>query len=92
MIEVRLYSGLRGYAPRQDPRSDSVVRLLRRRGDTLERLLSRLGIAPREVGLVVLDGVFVPFDELRRPVKDESRVALFPADHAALFTCGILRP
>jgi len=44
-------------------------------GESVRDLLARLGIPPKEVKIVMLNGLAAPLDA---PVKDGDRVAFFP--------------
>ncbi|MBM4464087.1 MAG: hypothetical protein FJ014_00720 [Chloroflexi bacterium] len=83
MIEIHLYGKLRRFANEQHPASDSIVYVPGQEGDTIQRLLERLGIPIEEVG----SNVFLnwQYSALTRRVKDGDRLAVFPDDMQLLY-------
>lgn len=83
MIEIHLYGKLRRFADEQHPASDSVVHAPVQEGDTIQRVLERLGIPMEEVG----SNVFLnwQYSALMRKVKDGDRLAVFPDDMQLLY-------
>jgi hypothetical protein len=83
MIEIHLYGKLRRFANEQDPTSDSVVHVPVREGDTIHKVLERLGIPIEEVG----SNIFLnwQYSALIREVKDGDRLAVFPDDMQLLY-------
>lgn len=83
MIEVHLYGKLRRFAEDPDPTSDSIVRVPVMEGDTIGRILERIGIPLEEVGSnVFLNG---EYSGLNRPVKSGDRLGVFPDDMQLLY-------
>lgn len=60
MIEVRLFGDLRRYAGGSKAASDTIVRLPAGEGETVGRVLARMGIDPVEVSHVFLNGRLLP--------------------------------
>ena len=83
MIEIHLYGKLRRFADEQHPASDSVVHVSVREGDTIQKVLERLGIPMEEVG----SNIFLnwQYSALTRKVKDGDRLAVFPDDMQLLY-------
>jgi molybdopterin converting factor small subunit len=83
MIEIHLYGKLRRFADAQDATSDSVVHMPMREGDTIQRVLERLGVPMEEVG----SNVFLnrQYSALTRKVRDGDRLAVFPDDMQLLY-------
>jgi len=83
MIEIHLYGRLRRFADEQDPARDSVVHLPVQEGDTIQKVLERLGIPIEEVG----SNIFLnwQYSALTRAVKDGDRLAVFPDDMQLLY-------
>jgi len=84
MIEIHLYGKLRRFAKDQDPISDSVVHVsVQEEGNTIQRVLERLGIPMEEVG----SNIFLnwQYSALTRKVKDGDRLAVFPDDMQLLY-------
>ena len=82
MVELHLYGKLRRFAPQQDITGDSVVQVPFREGDTIETVLSRLGVPLQETSNLFING------ELCAPSKalqDGQRVGVFPDDMALLY-------
>lgn len=83
MIEVHVYGKLRRFAEDSDPRSDSIVHVPVMTGDTIGRILERIGIPPEEIGSnVFLNG---EYSGLNRPVKAGERLGVFPDDMQLLY-------
>ena len=83
MIEVHLYGKLRRFAEDPDPKSDSIVRVAVAEGDTIGRILERIGIPPEELGKnIFLNG---EYSGLSRPVKPGDRLGVFPDDMQLLY-------
>ncbi len=83
MIEIHLYGKLRRFADDRRPASDSVVQAPVQEGDTIQRVLERLGVPMGEVG----SNVFLNwrYSALMRKVKDGDRLAVFPDDMQLLY-------
>jgi len=83
MIEVHLYGKLRRFAADSDPRSESVVALPYRDGETVRTIVERLGIPATELG----SNLFVSgrYADLDTPVEDGDRLGLFPDDMSLLY-------
>jgi hypothetical protein len=60
VIEVRLFGSLRSYAGNSRAASDAIVRLPAGEGETVGRVLARMGIDPGEVSHVFLNGRLLP--------------------------------
>ena len=83
MIEVHLYGKLRRFAEDPDPTSDTIVQAEAVPGDTIGRILERIGISLDEVGSnVFLNG---EYSGLNRPVKPGDRLGVFPDDMQLLY-------
>ena len=83
MIEVHLYGKLRRFAEDPDPTSDTIVRVPVTEGDTIGRILERIGISLEEVGSnVFLNG---EYSGLNRPVNPGDRLGVFPDDMQLLY-------
>ena len=82
-IEIHLYGKLRRFAKHQDPTGDSVVHMPVQEGDTIRRVLERLGVPMEEVG----SNIFLnwQYSALTRNVKDGDRLAVFPDDMQLLY-------
>jgi len=83
MIEIHLYGKLRRFAENQDPTGYSVVLMPVQEGDTIQRVLERLGVPMDEVG----SNIFLnwQYSALTRKVKDGDRLAVFPDDMQLLY-------
>lgn len=83
VVEVHLYGKLRRFAAEQDPAGLSVVYVQVQDGDTIQRLLERLGIPLEEVG----SNIFLnwQYSALSRRVRDGDRLAVFPDDMQLLY-------
>ncbi|MBC8263201.1 MAG: hypothetical protein H8E47_03650 [Anaerolineales bacterium] len=83
MIEIHLYGKLRRFADDRHPASDSVVHAPVQEGDTIQRVLERLGVPIEEIG----SNVFLnwQYSALTREVKDGDRLAVFPDDMQLLY-------
>ena len=83
MLEIHLYGKLRRFAPDQDPAGYSIVRMHVEEGDTIQRVLERLGVPIEEVG----SNIFLnwQYSALARPVSDGGRLAVFPDDMQLLY-------
>jgi len=83
MTHVHLYGKLRRFAEDQDARSDSIVSVPWRAGDTAEAIVERLGIPIEELGSnLFLNGRYAV---LESPVADGDRLGLFPDDMQLLY-------
>ncbi len=83
MIEVHLYGKLRRFAKEQDPTGDSVVHVPVQEGDTIQKVLERLGVPMEEIG----SNIFLnrQYSALTRKVRDGDRLAVFPDDMQLLY-------
>lgn len=83
VIEIHLYGKLRRFAPKQHPDDLSVVHVPVQEGDTIGRVLERLGIPLEEVG----SNIFLnwQYSALSRRVRDGDRLAVFPDDMQLLY-------
>ncbi|MEI6171793.1 MAG: hypothetical protein WCQ45_04870 [bacterium] len=78
MLHVHLYGKLRHFAANADPRSESIVDVPYRPGDTMGSVIARIGISVKELGTnLFVDGRYA---DLSSPVEDEARLGLFPDD------------
>ena len=76
MIEVHLYGKLRKYADQKSPLQESVVLTKVLKGDTIQSIVTRLGISLNELSSTIfLNG---EYSGLNRKVKDNDRLGLFP--------------
>lgn len=83
MLYVHVYGKLRRFAASQDPRSESVVDVPHRAGDTVGSVIARMGIPRSEVGAnIFVDGHYADFAS---PVGDDARLGLFPDDMQLLY-------
>ncbi len=83
MLHVHLYGKLRRFAADTDPRSESVVEVLHRVGDTVGSIVARIGIPSAELGAnVFVNGQYA---DLASPVEDGARLGLFPDDMQLLY-------
>jgi len=83
MIDVHLYGKLRRFSDNPDARSASVVHLQWMEGDTVGRLIERLGVPVDELGSnLFLNGRYATLDAA---VSDGDRVGLFPDDMQLLY-------
>ncbi|MEN6369372.1 MAG: hypothetical protein ABFD77_06700 [Thermotogota bacterium] len=83
MIDVHLYGKLRRFAPGGSPKSDSVVSVPHREGDTVGSVVARLGIPDADLGAnLFVDGHYA---DRHSPVPDGARLGLFPDDMQLLY-------
>ena len=83
MIEVHLYGKLRRFTDNQDPTNDSIVYVPADERDTIEDVVSHIGIPQEELGNnIFLNG---EYSALRRRVKDGDRLGIFPNDMQLLY-------
>jgi hypothetical protein len=83
MLRVYLYGKLRRFAPDADPRSESVIEVAHRAGDTVLSIAERVGIPLDELGAnLFVDGRYA---SLACPVEDGARLGLFPDDMQLLY-------
>jgi len=83
MIEVHLYGKLRRFAEQTDSRSASIVRIPSVEGDTLLKLIHRIGIPQKDLGAnLFVNGRYAA---LECAVADGDRVGLFPDDMQLLY-------
>jgi molybdopterin converting factor small subunit len=83
MIEVRLYGKLRRFTDNQDPSRDSIVYVSVEEGDTIEKIVRRIGIPLEEIGNnIFLNG---EYSALERQVTDGDRLGIFPDDMQLLY-------
>ncbi len=83
MVHVHVYGKLRRFASDTDPRSESVVEVSHRAGDTVLTIVERIGIPLAELGAnVFVDGHYA---DLMSSVADDARLGLFPDDMQLLY-------
>lgn len=83
MIRVHLYGKLRRFADNSDPTSQSVAPVPWQPGDTVARIVERLGVLLTELGSnIFLNGRYA---NLESPVQDGDRLGLFPDDMQLLY-------
>ena len=83
MIEVHLYGKLRRFTDNQDPSRDSIVSVPVEEGDTIEKIVRRIGIPLEELGNnIFLNG---EYSALERKVKDKDRLGIFPNNMQLLY-------
>jgi len=83
MIELHLYGKLRRFTDNQDPSCDSIVSVPVKEGDTIEKIVRRIGIPVEEIGNnIFLNG---EYSALERKVKDGDRLGIFPDDMQLLY-------
>jgi len=83
MLEVHLYGKLRRFSADSDPTSASVVAVRCEPGDTIGRIVSRLGVPREELGSNVFQNG--RYASLGAPVADGDRIGLFPDDMQLLY-------
>lgn len=83
MIEIHFYGKLRRFAEGQDSTGYSIVHVAVDDGDTIQRVLERLGVPLEEVG----SNIFLnwQYSAREREVKDGDRLAVFPDDMQLLY-------
>lgn len=74
LVEVRLSTSFRKAAPGYDPHAGLSLELSQ--GETARNVIERLGIAPTEVKVVMINGKSAKLDSR---LAQGDRVALFPA-------------
>jgi hypothetical protein len=83
MIELHLYGKLRRFTDNQDPSRDSIVSVPVEEGDTIEKIVRRIGIPLEEIGNnIFLNG---DYSALERQVADGDRLGIFPDDMQLLY-------
>ena len=83
MIEVHLYGKLRRFTDNQDPSRDSIVYAPVEEGDTIEKIVRRIGIPFEELGSnIFLNG---EYSSLERKVADGDRLGIFPDNMQLLY-------
>ena len=83
MIEVHLYGKLRRFSDSVDSKSQSLALVKWQPGDTVGRIIERLGIPIDELGSnIFLNGRYA---NLKSPVQDSDRLGLFPDDMQLLY-------
>ena len=83
MIEVHLYGKLRRFSENSDPKSQSVALAGWQFGDTVGRVIERLGIPLQELGTnIFLNGRYA---NLETRIQDGDRLGLFPDDMQLLY-------
>jgi hypothetical protein len=83
VIEVYLYGKLRRYTDNQDPSRDSITRVPVKKGDTIEKIIKRIGIPNDLLGNnIFLNG---EYSDLSRKVKKGDRLGIFPDDMQLLY-------
>lgn len=76
MIEIYLYGKLRRFAEQKSPVKESVIFMEAQENDSINSVISRLGIPPDELSSTIfLNG---EYSSLNRSVKDGDRLGLFP--------------
>jgi hypothetical protein len=85
IVEIRLFGTLRRFAENPVIRAESMARLVLHREDTIEGVLSRIGVDFRsEVGIVFVNGIYRDrAGQLK--VRDGDRLGVFPKDMALLY-------
>jgi hypothetical protein len=83
MIEIHLYGKLRRFARDQDPTGYSIVHVPVQEGDTIQKVLERLGVPIEEIG----SNIFLnwQYSAPTRNVRDGDRLAVFPDDMQLLY-------
>jgi hypothetical protein len=81
-MEIHLYGKLRRFARNRVVSQNSVVELPVEDGDTIESVLSRIGIDLKETSNLFLNG---EASSLSRRVRDSDRLGVFPDDMALLY-------
>jgi hypothetical protein len=83
MINVHLYGKLRRFAEDATPTSQSVVDLEWQPGDTVRRVIERLGVPIEDLGSnLFLNGRYADFESR---VENGDRLGLFPDDMQLLY-------
>lgn len=83
MIEVHLYGKLRRFTDNQDSSRDSIINVQVQGGDSIERIVRRIGIPLEELGNnIFLNG---EYSALGRKVSDGDRLGIFPNDMQLLY-------
>jgi molybdopterin converting factor small subunit len=83
MIEIQLYGKLRRFSEQKSPLRESIVYLDARDGDTIRSVVERMCIPLDELGRnIFLNG---EYSGLKRPVKDNDRLGIFPDDMTLLY-------
>lgn len=81
-VEVWLYGKLRRFAPHKEAGSNSVLPVQVKAGESIERVLARLGVPWEEVGNVFLNGRLALVEQA---VVDGDRLGVFPQDMGLLY-------
>ena len=81
-MEIHLYGKLRRFAPNRVVSQDSIVEFPVEDGDTIESVLSRIGIDLMETSNLFLNG---EASSTSRRVSDGDRLGVFPRDMALLY-------
>ena len=83
MIEIHLYGKLRRFSEQKSPLRESIVYVDARDDDTIRSVVERMGIPLDELGRnIFLNG---EYSGLKRPVKDNDRLGIFPDDMTLLY-------
>jgi molybdopterin converting factor small subunit len=83
MIEIHLYGKLRELADDPTTTAQSIVLVSWQPGDTVGKIVARVGIAKTDLGSnVFLNGRYA---NLESPVQDGDRLGLFPDDMQLLY-------
>ena len=83
MTEVHLYGKLRRFTDNQDPSRDSIVYVSVEEGDTIEKIVRRIGIPFEEIGNnIFLNG---EYSALERKVENGDRLGIFPDNMQLLY-------
>ncbi|MHA2029170.1 MAG: hypothetical protein ACW99A_03340 [Candidatus Kariarchaeaceae archaeon] len=75
MINVYLFGKLRKLASNPAPTSDSIIQIDYNPDETVEDLLSRIGIDPKDTGEIFVNHMLAAMDS--KITKDQSRVGVF---------------
>ena len=83
MIEIHLYGKLRRFSEEKSPLRESIVYVDAHDDDTIRSIVERMGIPLDELGRnIFLNG---EYSGLKRSVKDNDRLGIFPDDMTLLY-------
>jgi molybdopterin converting factor small subunit len=83
MIEIHLFGKLRRFSEQESPLRDSIILREAHDGDTIRRIVERIGIPMDELGRnIFLNGEYSGLD---RRVKDGDRLGIFPDNMQLLY-------